>query len=341
MQSTRFITRLNTFLTHYGHTGDLNFQSGGLPFRIPYSLAERFPKIDNPVIRQFIPSKSETIAKPYETADPLAEKTYNKCPGLIHEYESRVLIRSTGQCAAFCRFCFRRNLQTETSGFLTEDAIGEISTYIREHKTIREILISGGDPLFGTDSWFLSLMQSLRAANSRPVIRICTRVPIVLPERITHKLLTALREYNPVVFVIHCNHPDELDCHSRQALAMIRKQGFYIFSQTVLLRTINDNVETLEKLFSELYRLGVIPYYLFQGDLAQGTSEFRAAVSKGLALYNDLRKHLSGLELPRYAVDAPQGLGKVYLPEDCCAQDKDHWLLQATDGRTTLYPEEL
>lgn len=340
MNETNFFVNLKEFLSHYNHTGSKDVQGQGLPFRIPRSLAERFPDKNNAVIRQFIPSEQETVILPYESPDPLSEQTFRKMPWLVHQYSSRVLIRATDQCAAYCRFCYRRNIQTQVSGFLSRTDIGNLCEYIQNHNTIREILISGGDPLFGTDTWLLNFISALRAASKETVIRICTRIPIVLPERITDALLTALNAFAPLVFVIHCNHADELDEKSRTALNKIRQYGFYTVSQTVLLKSINDSVSALTELFSKLYKLGVLPYYLFQGDLTQGTSHFRVPLSKGLYLYNELRKNLSGLELPRYAVDAPGGLGKVYLPEGCMRNADGYWLLTTPHGKTALYPEE-
>ena len=340
MDETNYFLSLKEFLSHYNHTGSKDVQGQGLPFRIPRSLAERFPDNDNPVIRQFIPSKQETVVLPCESPDPLSEQTFRKIPWLVHQYDSRVLIRATDQCAAYCRFCYRRNIQTQVSGFLSRTDIEKLCEYMQNHTTIREILISGGDPLFGTDAWMLNLISALRSVSKQSVIRICTRIPIVLPERITDTLLIALKEFVPLVFVIHCNHADELDEKSRTALNKIRQYGFYAVSQTVLLKSINDSVPALIELFSKLYASGILPYYLFQGDLAQGTSHFRVPLSRGLYLYNELRKNLSGLELPRYAVDAPHGLGKVYLPEDCMKYNDKNWLLTMPHGKTALYPEE-
>lgn len=340
MSDTAFFVNLNEFFTTFNHTGSDVSQGIGFPFRIPRSLAERFPHANNAVIRQFIPSENETVILPYENQDPLSEQVFRKMPWLIHQYGSRVLIRSTDQCAAYCRFCYRRTIQSQISGFVSRTEVANIVEYIQNHTTIREILISGGDPLFGTDAWLLMLISALRNVCKQHVIRICTRIPIVLPERVTDTLLSALKAFTPLVFVIHCNHPDELDEQSCIALNKIRNYGFNMVSQTVLLKSINDSLSTLVELFSKLYKLGVLPYYLFQGDLTQGTSHFRVPLSNGLNLYNELRKNLSGLEIPRYAVDAPGGLGKVYLPEGCMLNADGNWLLTTPDGKTALYPEE-
>ncbi len=340
MNDTNVFISQKELFSLYNHAGSPDTQGQGLPFRIPRSLAERFPEKNNAVIRQFIPSPQETVILPYESPDPLSEQTFRKMPWLVHQYNSRVLIRATDQCAAYCRFCYRRAIQTQVSGFLSNTEIANLCEYIQGHKSIREILISGGDPLFGTDTWLYKLLSGIRTASKQSIIRICTRIPIVLPERITDSLLATLKEFGPLVFVVHCNHADELDKQSRTALDTIRQHGFYVVSQTVLLKSINDSVSALINLFTELYRLGILPYYLFQGDLTQGTSHFRTPLSKGLSLYNELRKNLSGIELPRYAVDAPGGLGKIYLPEGCTQNGDGNWFLKTPDGKTALYPEE-
>ena len=205
---------------------------------------------------------------------------------------------------------------------------------------IREILVSGGDPLIANDEKLGTLLATLWTAVPGVTLRICTRTPIVLPSRITPELIRLVSSGNPVWFVIHVNHPAELGKEARAAFQALVHAGIPLATQTVLLRNINDNPDILEQLFSQLVSLRAKPYYLFQGDLAAGTSHFRVPLSRGIEIYSQLRSRLSGLELPRYAVDVPGGLGKAYLPEDIIERSKDGWLLRVASGKRGWYPEE-
>ncbi len=341
MRDTPYYTDLGAFSADFPEYACAHrIPPTSLPFRIPKSLASRFPENGNPVLGQFIPSGHESKILPCESGDPLGERGHEVLPFLVHQYPSRVLIRTTDQCAAYCRFCFRRNLQTNGRGYLTKSHIDSICAYLQSHQPIREILVSGGDPLFASDSKIIELIGSLRKVAPDSVIRLCTRMPIIMPERISEHFLQQLQQFNPVVFVIHTNHELELDQETRKAFRQISLHGFRMFSQTVLLKGLNDDTKTLSSLFASLFTLGVNPYYLFQGDLAAGTAHFRVPLSRGLSIYRELRRTLSGMELPRYAVDAPNGCGKVYLPEEAERISERDWRLYLPDGSTSNYPEE-
>lgn len=295
----------------------------------------------DPVLRQFLPDSRELIAVPGESADPLGEGQHGELPRLIHQYPNRVLIRANSECAAYCRFCYRRSLLHEKRGFISDSELADIGSYLkRKVDSVQEVLLSGGDPLFASYGRVEKLLTAIRASLPAALIRICTRVPLVSPQSVTPALLDILSRHEPVVLVLHCNHPQELSPPVRELLQAIKKRGLSMVSQTVLLRGINDSSAVLAGLFNRLTSLAVQPYYLFQGDLALGTAHFRVPLSRGLEIYSELRRTLSGLALPRYAVDAPDGKGKMYLPEDIVGRVEGGWLLRNAFGKEAVYPEE-
>ncbi|MEN6499477.1 MAG: KamA family radical SAM protein [Rectinema sp.] len=324
----------------------------GLPYRATrfwLSLADEEPKtcarnadgvpID-PILAQALPSPAEARISPLELRDPLGEASNTIVERTIRHYRSRILVRATGQCFLFCRHCYRRSLLTSERHFLDGAAIAALSEYLAAHPEIREVLVSGGDPLTTTDAQLAALLEAIRSARRSILVRICTRAPIVLPARITPALVDLLKRFRPLTVVLHINHPKELSTQFLEKAEALLGAGIPLHSQTVLLRGINDRPEILTELFSTLNLRGIHPYYLFQGDLAAGTAHFRVPLSRGLAIYEMLRRDLSGLELPRYAVDAPGGGGKIYLPEGIAGRKADSWLLWASDGSIHEYPEE-
>ena len=297
----------------------------------------------DPILAQTLPSGLEDEVSPGELADPLGESMHSPMPRLVHQYPSRVLVRASGDCALLCRHCFRRSLLPAERGFIGPEAMEALKTYLMAHEEVREVLVSGGDPLTASDELLGRLLDSIDAARNerRSIsIRLCTRVPVVLPERVTPALAELLEGRKPLRMAVQVNHSAELSPGFKRAGELILKAGVPILVQTVLLRGINDSADELESLFSGLAHLGIQPYYLFQGDLAAGTAHFRVPLSRGLAIYAELRKRLSGSELPRYAVDAPGGGGKLYLPEDIAGRDENDWMLRSPDGRLHRYPEE-
>lgn len=294
----------------------------------------------DPILAQALPSPMEQVLSPLEMKDPLHEHEHGKFPRIIHQYPSRILLRTTGECPMFCRYCFRRSLLPEDRGFMNDEEQENARLYLSEHAEVREVLVSGGDPLTASNEKLEALFSRLRAGRSDVLLRLCTRAPITIPERIDDGLLELLVRFRPLHIVIHTNHPRELSLLFREKIDLVLKAGIPVRSQTVLLRGINDTTSTLVELFSTLTRIGIDPYYLFQGDLAMGTSHFRVPLSRGLKIYDELRQLLSGLEIPRFAVDAPDGSGKLYLPESVVRLEGDKWILRAPDGSLHSYPEE-
>jgi len=294
----------------------------------------------NPLLAQVLPSPAEARVAPRELSDPLGEASHAIGDRAVRQYRSRVLVRATGECFLFCRHCYRRALLPDERAFISDEAMRGLTEILRAHEEVREVLISGGDPLTASDEQLRKLIGDVRAVPRRILIRLCTRAPVVQPERITDALIELLAASRPLHVILQINHPKELSARLLEKTEALAKAGIPLHSQSVLLRGVNDEASTLVDLFSSLSINGIQPYYLFQGDLAQGTAHFRVPLSRGLELYAALRRELSGLELPRYAVDAPGGGGKVYLPEGIVERRGDLWILKAPDGSLHEYPEE-
>jgi lysine 2,3-aminomutase len=285
--------------------------------------------------RQFVPSDEENNVLPCELPDPLGAAKYQVTPRLVHQYKNRVLLLTTGHCFSNCRYCFRRCSPAKQGSFITKSELDEVCVYIEQHPEVQEVLLSGGDCLTGSDDQLFSVIDRLRRSHRAAVktnvaasrrsesffdsllIRICTRAPVFAPERITPQLVKMFRENRPLWVIPHIDTPAEISeryaPETVSALRALLDAGIPVQSQTVLLRGVNDHVEILAELFHNLTSLGVKPGYLFQGDLVPGTSHFRVPVQDGIRLYESLRKELSGLSTPVYAVDLPGGGGKVNL----------------------------
>ncbi len=316
-------------------------ESPVLPLRVtPYWLSLAGPGSGDPILAQCLHSPREFEPDPPALADPLGEALHRAAPSLVRQYRSRALLRASGECAVHCRHCFRRALLPSERGFINPGDQAAASAWLADRPEIREILVSGGDPLIASDDRFGNLLSALRRARPEAVLRICTRCPSTLPMRFTPGLVALLRSFRPLRVVAHFNHPRELSAQADEALGVLIDAGIPVSVQTVLLRGINDDPDVLESLFSGLVRRGTQPYYLFQADLAAGTAHFRCPLSRGLEIYAELRKRLSGMELPRYAVDAPGGGGKVFLPEGIAGKEGDRYFLSTPAGGRAAYPAD-
>ena len=308
------------------------------PFAVtPHFASLAAPNRDDPIRRQFIPDPLEETHDPFALDDPLGEEHYRITSRLVHQYSDRVLLLAGGTCAGFCRYCFRRARMNES--FISSAELEPVLAYLESCPAIREILISGGDPLSADDGRLEELFGKLRNARPDMLIRLCSRVPVTDPKRLSPQSIDLFRRYKPLRLVTHINHASELSPDARTALASIVEAGIPVHVQTVLLRGINDSAETLAQLFRECLNLGISPYYLFQLDLAPGTAHFRVPLRKSLAIYRELERCLSGLALPTYAVDLPGGGGKIRLSEDVIAgEDNGVLLLKGHDGKLWKYP---
>jgi lysine 2,3-aminomutase len=293
------------------------------------------------VAAQFVPRPEEAIALPYETADPLADDHFQVAPRVIHHYRDRVLILATDRCATYCRHCFRRHFTAGESGRITREEVERAAEYLAAHPECREALVSGGDPLTLPRAHLRLLLSRLRSARPDLLYRVATRMPVVQPAAITRKTTAMLAGFQPMWIVIQANHPAELTHEFRRATGLLIDHGLPILNQTVLLRGVNDDADTLERLFRGLVSARIKPYYLFQGDLATGTSHFRTSIDAGLRLMRELRGRLTGLALPTYAVDLPGGGGKIALNEASVARREADWyVLRDPDGTEYRYPRE-
>ncbi len=248
-----------------------------------------------------------------EIADPLGEHKYCVRPYLVHQYENRVLLLTTPKCLSYCRYCFRRGFTARQGNFINDREIKVVCKYIKENPQIKEILVSGGDPLSGGIKNLKNLLQALRNSSSKLIIRLCTRSPIFAPELFTAELLAFLKTIKPLWIIPHINHPAELGEAQRLAFTQISECGIPMQSQTVLLKNVNDSPEILIALFNELTCIGIKPGYLFQLDMAAGTKHFRVPLKEALSIWKILEKKLSGLSRPQFAVDLPNGGGKFSL----------------------------
>jgi len=287
----------------------------GLPVSItPYyaSLMDPTDSMD-PIRRCMVPVINETFKAPEESEDPLCEAEQSPLPTLVHRYPDRVLFLTTNLCSSYCRYCTRSRTvgqKTET-GLYTRSAWTENLQYIRDHREIRDVLLSGGDPLMLSTETLEWLLAELRDIPHVEMVRIGTKIPIVLPQRVTEELTSMLKKYHPLFMSIHCTHPREVTPESSQALNKLADAGIPLGSQTVLLAGINDEAEILKQLFHRLLRCRVKPYYMYSCDRIIGSSHFVVPVQKGRDLIKALRGHTSGYAIPTYVIDAPGGGGKI------------------------------
>jgi lysine 2,3-aminomutase len=268
----------------------------------------------DPVRRQFFPREEELVAHPEELEDPLGEGAVRVAPRLLHRYPDRALLLVTDRCAAYCRHCFRRRYARGRSAPLSkpEDFQGALA-YVGEHHEVRELILSGGDPLLLSDERLQALFARFRRSRPELAFRIHTRLPVVLPERVTPELVALLSGFRPLRVVIQVNHPRELAEECLQAVRRFTETGIAVLNQGVLLKGVNDDPGVLAELFRAQASVGVRPYYLFQPDLAVGTAHLRPSLAEGLRLFEAVRRLCPSEWLPRYIRDVPGGGGKVEL----------------------------
>ncbi|TPW32992.1 lysine-2,3-aminomutase-like protein [Martelella alba] len=279
---------------------------------------------DDPVYAQYVPDRLELVAHAQELSDPIGDDVFEKVKGITHRYPDRLLLKPTHTCQVYCRFCFRREKVGKAEETLSGDELDAALGYIRDHKEIFEVILSGGDPLILSDRRIAVLMRGLGAIAHVGSIRIHTRVPLVDPARIGDDLIAALRSSGKAVsLVIHVNHERELQAPVLAAISRLVDAGVPLFSQSVLLRGINDDAAVLADLFRALVRNRVKPYYLHHLDKARGVNHFRVSLERGQALMRALRGHVSGLCLPTYVLDIPGGYGKVPIGPSYVARRQD------------------
>jgi lysine 2,3-aminomutase len=287
----------------------------GFPIAVtPYYLSLCDPRDPAcPIRRQVVPRSEERETVAGDLRDPLGEEAHEVAPELVQRYPDRALLLVSDRCAVYCRFCTRSRMVGQGGGPRSLERLEPAFSYLASHPEVRDVIVSGGDPLVMATPKLLLLIERLRAIESVETIRLATRVPVVLPQRVTDELVTALRPHHPLWVMTHFNHPRELTDESRAACRRLADAGFPVMNQTVLLRGVNDDSQTLTALFRGLVRERVRPYYLLQTDPVSGSSHLRTPLSVGLAIMEQLQGRLSGIALPKFIVDTPGGFGKVPL----------------------------
>jgi lysine 2,3-aminomutase len=307
----------------------------------PYFFNLIDPADENCPIRwQVIPRIEETHTASWEMSDPCGEDSHSPVPGLVHRYPDRVLFLVTDRCAAYCRYCTRSRLVSNATGYDFHPEFDRQIEYIAAHPAIRDVLLSGGDPLLFSDDKLESLLSRLRAIPHVEFLRIGTRIPIFLPQRITPALCAMLKKYHPLFLSVHSNHPRELTTEVRDALGRLADAGVPLGNQSVLLRNVNDDAEIMKAHVQKLLMCRVKPYYLYQCDLITGSAHLRASVRKGLQVMEALRGHTTGYAVPTYVIDAPGGGGKIPVnPEYVLCHNDDRVVVRNYEGKIFEYPE--
>ncbi|MDX9777465.1 MAG: KamA family radical SAM protein [bacterium] len=319
---------------------DFLAKSRKLPLRItPYyaSLLHGKSK-DYALTKSVVPSKQELIVSPGEESDPLHENAMCPVANLVHRYPDRVLFLSTGFCSVYCRYCTRSHMVLKDKKHYGIKAWQTAIEYIRNTPTVRDVVISGGDPLTMPDKHIEFLLSSLHEIPHVEILRIGTKVPMVLPQRITIKLVKMLKKYQPLYMSVHVTHPDEITPETSEAFKRLANAGIVLGSQTVLLKGVNDKVETMTELMHRLLKVRVRPYYIYQCDPIPGSSHFRTPVAKGIEIIQGMRGFTSGYAIPHYVIDAPGGGGKVpILPDYYQGRDGNYVLLKNFEGKIFRY----
>jgi lysine 2,3-aminomutase len=322
--------------------GGIKHSKGRLALAVtPYFASLMDPINPNcPIRRQAIPRIEEIHLSKNEMVDPLGEDKHSPVPGLVHRYPDRVLLLVTDQCAVYCRYCTRRRLVGSSERSITQGNFEEVLRYLKSHRKVRDVLLSGGDPLLLENERLEEMLSRLRAFPHIEVLRIGTRVPVTLPQRITSGLVRMLKKYHPLMISIHFTHPKEITDQARKACSELADGGIPLGSQTVLLKGINDKPYIMKKLVQELLKIRVRPYYIYQCDLAMGTEHFRTSVATGIQIMEKLRGHTTGYAVPTYVVDAPGGGGKIPLqPDYVVSKGRGKIVLRNYEGKVFEYPE--
>jgi lysine 2,3-aminomutase len=295
-----------------------------------------------PLRRTVVPTINEFVRSPGEADDPLGEENQSPVPGLVHRYPDRVLLLVHDFCSTYCRYCTRSRVVGHGAILPSRSRLEQAIDYVRETPTVRDVLLSGGDPLTLNDDRLEWILARLRRIPHVEIVRIGTKIPAVLPQRVTSHLVRMLRKYHPIWMSLHFTHPDECTPEATRACGMLADAGIPLGSQTVLLKGVNDTVETMKALCHNLMRMRVRPYYLYQCDPITGSGHFRTSIAQGLEIIRGLRGFTSGYAVPTYVVDAPGGGGKVPLmPDYMAGREGSDLLLRNYEDRLFRYPDRL
>ena len=292
----------------------------------------------DPVLLQAVPAVEELHMGKHDLDDPLHEDGDSVVPGLTHRYPDRVLFLITDMCSMYCRHCTRRRFAGQKDTGSKMDNVDRAIEYIKEHKEINDVLLSGGDALLVSDERLEYIISRLREIDHVGVIRIGSRTPVVMPQRITPELVEMFKKYHPIWVNTHFNHPKEITPESKKAIDLLANAGIPLGNQSVLLKGVNDCVNIMKKLVKRLIEIRVRPYYIYQCDLSKGIEHFRTPVSKGIEIIEGLRGHISGIAVPTFVVDAPGGGGKIpVMPNYIISQAPGKTILRNYEGMITTY----
>jgi len=304
-----------------------------------FSLIREFDNSD-PIFRMSMPQSEEL--EDNGVADPLCEDSMSPTGCLIHRYKDRALLISTTTCAMYCRYCTRKRTVGVKEHVIQSDELNRIVNYLKEHSEVSDVIVSGGDPFTLETNKLEKIISTIREVSSVQTIRIGTKIPVVMPQRVTSELVNMLKNYHPIFINSHFNHPNEITPESEEACRKLADGGFPLGNQSVLLKGVNDNKLIQETLCRRLIRMRVRPYYLFQADLVNGTEHFRTRISRGIEIMDHLRGRLSGIAIPQYVVDSPGGKGKIpILPNYMISQSPEKTILRNYRGELVEYPEPL
>jgi len=294
----------------------------------------------DPIKLQSVPQDKEFYTGPFDLDDPLGEDHDMPVPNLVHRYPDRVLFLITDQCSMYCRFCTRKRIVSDGTHLVNKTILSQVIDYLHQHKEVRDVVVSGGDPLFMEDDKIEEVLKALREVPHIEIIRLGSRMPVVCPQRITDDFVNMAKKYHPIYFNTHFNHPFELQEDAEKALAKLADNGFVLGNQSVLLKNINSDAVIMKALMHKLLKNRVRPYYIYQCDLTSGIEHFRAPVSKGIEIMEELRGHTSGLAVPTFVIDAPNGGGKVPIqPNYLLTQSPDKVIIRNYEGMVSTYIE--
>ena len=313
------------------------------PVRINSYFLSQIKNENDPLWKQVVPTLDElddiVDEESLLVSDPLNEEGDMPVPELVHRYPDRVLLMVNNQCPIICRFCTRKR-KIGFPGVVTRETLRRGIDYIRKNSEVRDVILSGGDPLLVPDKELDRILSELRSIPHLEIIRIGTRVPGTLPQRVTPELCDILKKYHPLYFNMHFNHPDEITPEVEKACNMLADTGIPLGSQTVLLKGVNDDTGVMKELMHKLLMIRIRPYYIYQADMALGTDHFRTDVQKGLNLISDLQGHTSGMGVPYFVIDAPGGGGKVrLLPNTVIEHNEKEVIIKNYEGKVFRYPQ--
>ena len=294
-----------------------------------------------PIRKQVIPSKSEGVIQTWEDSDPVGEESSMVTPGLVHRYPDRVLFLVTDRCGSYCRYCTRSRLVSNAQGYGFHPNFENCLAYIKSNTSIRDVLLSGGDPLLLSDEKISYLLSELSSISHVEFVRIGSRLPVFLPQRITSSLLNSLKSHSNLWMSIHVNHPKECTKELKDACHKLASSGIPLGNQSVLLKGVNDDAKTMKSLIHRLLMMKVKPYYLYQCDLVPGSSHLRTSVTKGIEIIRELRGLTTGYAIPQFVIDAPGGGGKIPInPNYVKKSSNGLWVLENFEGKTFEYPSD-